>query len=351
MLYSLLRPLLFSLEPEKAHTKTLATLALLERFGLAHFLFTAPENKPVQIMGLTFPNPVGLAAGLDKNGEYIDALACLGFGFLELGTVTPLAQSGNPLPRLFRILQAQALINRMGFNNHGIDYLLDNVKKRKYQGILGINLGKNAITPLEKATDDYLIGLHKVYAYADYITINISSPNTPGLRQLQQIEPLAQMLSGLKQAQHTLHQQQGRYVPLVVKIAPDLTPEDLKAIAEQLLIHRLDGVIATNTTLEREAVKNYLYGNETGGLSGAPLTSLSTAIVAQLHEQLAGQIPIIAAGGIMTPADAQAKLDAGASLVQIYTGLIYHGPELVKKTVAHLKLRNNDSISLPDLKA
>jgi dihydroorotate dehydrogenase len=345
MLYSLLRPLLFRLDPEKAHYKTLAALSALERVGLARFLLTPSENKPVKIMGLTFPNPVGLAAGLDKNGEYIDALARLGFGFLELGTVTPLAQSGNPLPRLFRIPEAHALINRMGFNNHGVDYLLENVKKRHYRGILGINLGKNAVTPLENAIDDYLIGLHKVYAYADYITINISSPNTPGLRKLQQIEPLAQMLSRLKQAQEALHQQYGRYVPLVVKIAPDLTPEDLNAIAEQLLLHRFDGVIATNTTLERDGVKNYRYGNETGGLSGAPLTTLSTAIVAQLHETLAGQIPIIAAGGIMTPADAQAKLDAGASLVQIYTGLIYHGPGLIKKIINELQIRNIDAIS------
>lgn len=333
MLYSLVRPLLFRLDPEHAHTIALKSLYYAQRTGLARLLFSKPPAKPTRVMGLKFPNPVGLAAGLDKNGEYIAGLASLGFGFIEVGTVTPLPQAGNPQPRLFRLPEARALINRMGFNNQGIDYLLEQVRLSRYKGILGINIGKNASTPLPQAVEDYLIGLRKAYVYADYITINISSPNTAGLRQLQEGEDLDRMLSRLKQAQQGLAVEHGRYVPLAIKIAPDLTAEALHFIAAKLLEYQLDGVIATNTTLAREAVQHLPHGTETGGLSGAPLTDASTAVIRQLHDTLGAEIPIIAAGGIMNAEDARAKFAAGAALVQVYTGLIYRGPRLVKEIV------------------
>ncbi|WP_083234090.1 quinone-dependent dihydroorotate dehydrogenase [Candidatus Marithrix sp. Canyon 246] len=317
--------LLFLLPPETAHSLALNTLKFLHKFKFKKKI----PYKPCTVMGLDFPNPVGLAAGLDKNAEYIDCLAGLGFGFIEVGTVTPEAQPGNPKPRLFRLRKNQAIINRMGFNNHGIDRLLKNVKAARFNGILGINIGKNFNTPIEEAIDDYLIGLEKAYPFADYITVNISSPNTPGLRQLQQADQLDSMLKALKEAQQELASKHNKYVPLVVKIAPDLTEEEVKDIANTLLASKIDGVIATNTTLSRDNLIRETHINKTGGLSGAPLFTNSTNIIKQLNAILKGKIPIIAVGGIMTAADAEAKLEAGASLVQIYTGLIYKGPELI----------------------
>ncbi len=318
--------LLLLLPPETAHSLALNSLKFLHKFK---FNKKIPSYKPCTVMGLKFPNPVGLAAGLDKNAEYIDCLASLGFGFIEVGTITPEAQPGNPKPRLFRLRKNQAIINRMGFNNHGIDQLLKNVKAAKFKGILGINIGKNFNTPLEEAIDDYLIGLEKAYPFADYITINISSPNTPGLRQLQQADQLDSMLKALKTAQQELASKHNKYVPLVVKIAPDLTQEEVKDIANTLLASKIDGVIATNTTLSRDNLISEAYINETGGLSGSPLSTKSTDIIKQLNAILKGKIPIIAVGGIMTAADAKEKFQAGASLVQIYTGLIYNGPKLI----------------------
>jgi len=333
MIYSLMRPLLFRLLPETAHRFTLQTLNALNRLKLTKLIFGKIPHAPCTVMGLNFPNPVGLAAGMDKNAESIDSLAALGFGFIEVGTVTPRPQPGNPPPRLFRLPTALALINRMGFNNQGVERLLENIQKARFGGILGINIGKNFDTPLENAVDDYLVGLHKVYAFADYVAVNISSPNTPGLRQLQQGDELDRLLNTLKQAQRQLANQHDKYVPLAVKIAPDLNEEELAVIANQLLAYEIDGVIATNTTLSRAGVENLPYANETGGLSGAPLSARSTKVVQQLSATLQGKIPIIAAGGVMSAADAEEKLQAGARLVQIYTGLIYRGPALVKEII------------------
>ena len=284
-------------------------------------------------MGLDFPNPIGLAAGLDKNGEYINALATFGFGFIEIGTVTPRPQSGNLKPRLFRVTQANAIINRLGFNNDGVDAVVQNIEKANYQGILGINIGKNYDTPMEKACDDYLECMRKVYCYASYIVINISSPNTPNLRVLQNSEELDHLLSRLKSEQIKLTNEYGKYTPLVVKIAPDLNSTQVISIATLLIKHKIDGVIATNSTLSRSEVENLPNSEETGGLSGSPLTKISTNIIRQLHAVLKGTVPIIGVGGIMCASDAQEKIDAGASLIQIYTGLIYQGPELVRDAV------------------
>ncbi len=334
MMYSLLRPLLFLLDPETAHTLTLDTLNLLKKAGLL------PDRvircQPVRVMGLDFPNPVGLAAGLDKNGACIRALAALGFGFIEVGTFTPRPQAGNPRPRLFRLPQAGAIINRMGFNNAGVDQLIKNVRQSDYRGILGINIGKNADTPLQNAVDDYLICLRKVYPYASYITVNISSPNTQQLRQLQNETELAHLLSMLKTEQTRLSEQHGRYIPLAVKLAPDLESGQIAVIASLLLKHHMDAVIATNTTTARAGVEHLPHGNEKGGLSGAPLTERSTAVIHQLASHLQRAIPIIGAGGIMTASDAQSKIGAGASLVQLYSGLIYRGPDLVTETATLL---------------
>ena len=327
-LYPLLRPLVFKLDAETAHHVTLNGIKFAHTLGL---LRTARhENKSIEVMGLTFPSVVGLAAGLDKNGDYIDALATLGFGFIEIGTVTPRPQPGNPKPRMFRIPEAQAIINRMGFNNLGVDHLVAQVKKCRYQGIIGINIGKNFDTPIENAVDDYLIGLEKVYPYASYVTVNISSPNTKNLRELQSKDQLGGLLSALKDKQKALHLQHGQYVPVVLKIAPDMDDEALNVVADTLLAHDIDGVIATNTTLSREGVEQYPHGNEQGGLSGAPLTKHSTDVVKTLVACLGDKIPVIAAGGIMNAQDAQAKIDAGAKLVQVYSGLIYQGPRLVQ---------------------
>ncbi len=329
-IYPLLRPLLFQLNPETAHSITLKGLKLAHQTGLSALIRAANSNQPVNIMGLTFKNPVGLAAGLDKNGDYIDALAALGFGFIEIGTVTPRPQPGNPRPRLFRLPEQQAIINRMGFNNKGIDHLLKQVEQARYDGVLGINIGKNADTPLANAVDDYLIGLRKSYPVASYITINISSPNTKNLRQLQQGEEIKNLLSRLKAEQLRLQQQYDKYVPLVVKIAPDLNDEEIQHIAELLKSLAIDGVIATNTTIDRSPITGHPLAHESGGLSGAPVREKSTAVVKKLCAELNGALPVIAAGGILTGEDALEKLKAGASLVQIYSGLIYRGPQLIE---------------------
>ncbi len=335
--YPVLRSLLFKLDPETAHDWTLTLMGAAPRQPLRWLGAGCVPAVPCRVMGLDFPNPVGLAAGLDKNGECINAWSALGFGFIEIGTVTPRPQPGNPKPRLFRLPQAQALINRMGFNNKGVDYLVDRVRQARFQGVLGINIGKNADTPVERATEDYLICLRKVYAWASYVTVNISSPNTVGLRDLQYGAALEQLLSSLKTEQGRLAAEFGRYVPLVVKIAPDLGDADLPAVGQALRQHGIDGVIATNTTFSRAGVEGLAHAEQAGGLSGAPLLERSTAVVRQLAAILEGQVPIIAAGGIMSGADAAAKLAAGASLVQIYTGFIYRGPPLVREVVQALR--------------
>lgn len=338
MSYSLLRPLLFALEAETAHHLTLTGLNALQRLGLAGVMAAAPPAAACarRAMGITFPNPVGLAAGLDKNGDHIDALAALGFGFIEIGTVTPRPQPGNPRPRLFRVRAANAVVNRMGFNNDGVERLVDNVQRAAYRGVLGINIGKNFDTPIERAADDYLHCLRKVYALASYITVNISSPNTRNLRQLQESAELEHLLGVLKAEQRKLADQHGKYVPLALKIAPDLDDAQVHAIAGLLRKHEIDGVIATNTTLARDGVTGMENAAETGGLSGAPLTRRSTSIVQQLGRALAGSVPIIGVGGIMNGSNAVQKVAAGASLVQLYTGLVYRGPALVSECITAL---------------
>lgn len=339
-LYSLARPCLFSLDAESAHHLTLNSLKKAEALGLASLL-PKPARDERQVMGLTFANPVGLAAGLDKDGAYIDALAALGFGFIEIGTVTPRAQPGNPKPRMFRLPQANAIINRMGFNNGGVDAFVANVQaSRFYQnraGIIGLNIGKNADTPIERAVDDYLLCLEKVYPYASYVTVNISSPNTKNLRQLQGASELDALLSQLKAAQLRLADQHKRYVPVALKIAPDIDAEQIREIAAALLRHKIDAVIATNTTITRDAVQGLPHAQETGGLSGAPVRELSTTVIRGLKAELGDALPIIGVGGILGGADAQAKIAAGASLVQLYSGLIYRGPALVRECAAALR--------------
>ncbi|MBL8447310.1 MAG: quinone-dependent dihydroorotate dehydrogenase [Zoogloeaceae bacterium] len=331
MLYEIARPLLFALDAEAAHV---ATLNVLRLAGLLLPPAQPIAGTPVTVMGLTLPNRVGLAAGLDKNGEAIDGLARLGFGFLEIGTITPRPQPGNPKPRLFRLPQAQAIINRMGFNNEGVEALIAHVKAARYRGILGINIGKNFDTPIERAADDYLIGLEKVYPHASYVTVNISSPNTKNLRQLQGESELDALLGALKAAQGRLADHHGRYVPLALKIAPDLDAPQITQIADALRRHQIDGVIATNTTLARDAVSQLPHGNEAGGLSGAPVFEASSRVIRALATALQGEIPIIGAGGILSGDQARAKLEAGAQLVQLYSGLIYRGPGLVRECVA-----------------
>lgn len=334
-MYQLIRPLLFRMDAEKAHNLALATLSKMPQL-----MPKLHGGKPVECMGLTFPNRLGLAAGLDKNGEAITAFDRLGFGFIEVGTVTPRPQPGNDQPRLFRLPEHHAIINRMGFNNHGIDALTDRIASAlPLNAKLGINLGKNKNTPNEEALSDYLTGIRKAYSFADYLTINISSPNTAGLRDLQHGEHLRNLLEGIKKEQSKMHAQLRRYVPIVVKIAPDLTSAELYPILDSIAEAGMDGLIATNTTLDKSAVANHPHGTEQGGLSGAPLTKQSTAFTAKVRRHLP-DIPIIAAGGVMNAADMEAKLDAGADLVQIYTGFIYHGPPLVKaclERLAHLR--------------
>jgi len=332
-MYALARDLLFRLSPETAHELSIDLLGAGGRLGLNRLLCKKPAALPVKIMGLEFANPVGLAAGLDKNGDAIDGLGQLGFGFIEIGTVTPRPQPGNPKPRLFRLPEAQAIINRMGFNNHGVDYLLERVRAARYQGILGINIGKNFDTPVERAVDDYLIGLEKVYPYASYVTVNVSSPNTPGLRNLQFGDSLRQLLEALRRRQEDLAVEHGRRVPLAIKIAPDMSDEETVEVARALVEAGMDAVIATNTTLSREGVEGLLHGDEAGGLSGGPVRDKSTHTVKVLAGELGGRLPIIAVGGITSGRDAAEKIAAGASLVQIYTGFIYKGPALIREAV------------------
>ena len=328
-IYSLAKPLLFQFDTEVAHDLTLKSLKLAEKTGALVLYPAPPVCQPRVVMGIIFTNPVGLAAGLDKNGAVIDGMAAIGFGFIEVGTVTPLAQHGNPKPRLFRVKEAQGIVNRFGFNNLGVDNLIENVKAAKYKGVLGINIGKNFDTPIENAVDDYLICMRKVYAYASYITVNISSPNTKNLRALQEKEALSRLLATLKLEQTKLANQYGRYVPITLKIAPDLAREQINEIADLLMEHKIDAVIATNTTLSREAVAGLKNADETGGLSGAPVREKSTLVIQQLSQRLQGAVPIIGVGGILSGAQAVEKIAAGASLVQVYSGLIYKGPKLI----------------------
>lgn len=336
-LYPLARRALFCLDAEQAHHLTLATLRGAASLGLTGLVGQTLPESPRTVMGIRFPNPVGLAAGLDKDGSCIDGLAALGFGFVEVGTVTPRPQAGNPKPRIFRLPQAEAIINRMGFNNGGVEQFLQNVQSARYKGPLGLNIGKNADTPIERAVDDYLICLEKVYPYATYVTVNISSPNTKNLRQLQGGDELDALLGKLKDKQRALSDRHGKYVPIALKIAPDLDDEQIKVIAGTLTRHGFDGVIATNTTLSREAVAGLPNASETGGLSGRPVFDASNRVIRALATELGGALPIIGVGGILSGADAQAKLDAGASLVQVYSGLIYRGPELVRECVQALR--------------
>ncbi len=334
--YPLLRPLLFRLDPEAAHNLTLTALNRFDSLGLLAPCLPTVPSAPVRVMGLDFPNPVGLAAGLDKNGEAIDALGRFGFGFLEIGAVTPRPQPGNPKPRLFRLPAAQAIINRMGFNNHGVDALLANLERSRYRGILGVNLGKNFDTPIERAADDYLILLDKLYGKVHFVTVNISSPNTKNLRALQGGDELDALLAVIKQRQTELAQKHGKYMPVAIKIAPDLEPEQIDQMAALFRKHRIDAVIATNTTLGRDGVAHLPHGQETGGLSGAPMREKSTRVLAAFHATLAGEVPLIGAGGILEGSHAREKIAAGAELVQIYTGLIYRGPALVQECVEAL---------------
>lgn len=342
-MYQWLRPLLFKMDAEKAHGLTLYGLDVAWRSELMRFVANPPEDLPVEAFGLHFPNPVGLAAGLDKNAEHLDALGALGFGFIEVGTVTPRPQLGNDRPRLFRLPQHEAIINRMGFNNQGVDALVRNVQTSSYRGVLGINIGKNKDTPNEKAVSDYLLCLTRVYELASYVTVNISSPNTQGLRDLQQEATLRRFISVLREAQERLGSQHGRRKPMLLKIAPDLSEAELDSIAEALLHTGIDGVICTNTTIDRAAVADDPRANEVGGLSGKPLFDRSTTVLSGMHRRLQGHIPLVGVGGILDGSDAAEKMDAGASLVQLYTGLIYRGPLLVAECVDEIRRQREDA--------
>lgn len=330
-MYDLLRSLMFRLPAETSHDLALDMIGAAGRLRLAEKLVRPVPAQPVEVMGLAFDNPVGLAAGLDKNAVAVDGMAAMGFGFLEVGTVTPRPQPGNPKPRLFRLPEQLAIINRFGFNNEGVDAMLERLAGVRYQGVLGINIGKNAVTPVENAVDDYLYCLRKVYDRASYVTVNLSSPNTPGLRTLQYGETLKVLLGQIKQCQKVLAEERGRYVPIAIKIAPDMTAEEVALVGATLLAEGMDAVIATNTTLDRSAVADSPYASEAGGLSGAPLTDMSTEVIRLLAAELKGQMPIIGVGGIFSGADAADKIAAGASLVQLYSGFIYRGPELIRE--------------------
>ena len=340
LLYALARPLLFSLDPETAHNVTLPALRRAAALGLTGIV-RKPKPDPRTVMGITFPNPVGLAAGLDKDGAYIDGLAALGFGSIEIGTVTPRAQPGNPRPRMFRLPAARGIINRMGFNNGGVDAFVANVQSSRFyqerQGVLGLNIGKNADTPIERAADDYLACLRKVYPYASYVTVNISSPNTKNLRQLQGASELDALLSQLKEEQTRLADKYGHYVPLALKIAPDVDGDQIRNIGGALVRHGIDGVIATNTTLARRDVEGMRHAAEQGGLSGAPVFEQSNIVIRALRAEVGDAVPIIGVGGILSGRDAKAKIDAGAQLVQLYSGLIYRGPALVRECADALR--------------
>ena len=339
-LYPLARAFLFNLDPEAAHDLTLNQLAQTQNTFLDRAYRQPWIADPIQLAGLNFPNRVGMAAGLDKNARCIDGLGAMGFGFVEVGTVTPLAQPGNAKPRMFRLPEAKALINRLGFNNQGLDAFVSNVKKSRFRSqgrLLGLNIGKNAATPIERATDDYLIGLSGVYEHADYVTVNISSPNTKNLRSLQTDEALDQLLSALNERKLALADQHQKRVPVFLKIAPDLDDDQIAVISASLLKHQMDGVIATNTTLSRDAVKGMQHGDEAGGLSGAPVLAGSNRVIRLLRQHLGAQFPIIGVGGILTGYDAVSKIEAGADVVQIYTGLIYKGPALVHEVAKALR--------------
>lgn len=336
MIYRLARSAIFKLDAEKAHDLAIQNFSRFTGTPLDLFYRQHVPDRPVEVMGIKFKNPVGLAAGLDKNGECIEAFGAMGFGFVEVGTVTPRPQSGNDKPRLFRVIPAEGIINRFGFNNLGVDNLIENVKKAKYDGVIGINIGKNKDTPIEKGAEDYLICMEKVYQHAGYITVNISSPNTPGLRTLQYGEMLDDLLAQLKEKQKELAEKHGKYIPLTLKIAPDLEDHEIKQIAQSLIKNKIDGVIATNTTLDRSLVKDMPHCDEAGGLSGRPLQNRSTEVIRMLAEELDGALPIIGVGGIDSAVSAREKMAAGASLVQIYSGFIYHGPKLVKDIVTNI---------------
>lgn len=340
--YDLIRKALFVLEPECAHHLSLEAMKWAERLHLSGIY---RDNKlpslPVQAMGLTFSNPVGLAAGLDKNGDYIDALGDLGFGFIEIGTVTPRPQAGNPRPRLFRLPEHQAIINRMGFNNKGVDHLVAQARKRNYKGILGINIGKNFDTPVENANRDYLIGLEKVYAHADYITINLSSPNTPGLRSLQIGEALRELINVLANRKAQLETQYQKSVPLLIKIAPDMSYEEIANLAQVAMDCKIDGLIATNTTVSREKIAGSPLATEAGGLSGRPVFELSTEVLAGLSKTVNGRLLLVGVGGIDSASTALSKFHAGAQLIQVYTGFIYRGPELIQEICREITLQKN----------
>ncbi|MBM6551944.1 quinone-dependent dihydroorotate dehydrogenase [Marinomonas ostreistagni] len=333
-MYDLARSLLFKLDPEVSHELSLDALGASARLGLTSLFAHQPEATPVNVMGIEFPNAVGLAAGLDKNADAFEALGALGFGFVEVGTVTPKGQSGNPKPRLFRLPEHQAIINRMGFNNKGVEHMVARIQQHRYKGVLGVNIGKNLTTSVEGAAADYLACLEQVIPYADYITANISSPNTPGLRTLQFGDSLAELISPLVEAKQRYAAEHGKHVPLAVKIAPDMSDDEIKMVADTLVAQKVDGIIATNTTLSREAVQGHKHADEAGGLSGAPVKDASTHVVKVLSEHLQGELPVIGVGGIVSGADAVEKLQAGASLVQIYSGFIYRGPELVREAIS-----------------
>ena len=336
-MYDWIRPLLFKLDAETAHGLTLYGMDVAHRSELGRFVATPPQDLPTEAFGLHFPNPVGLAAGLDKNAAHLDALGALGFGFIEVGTVTPRPQIGNDRPRLFRLRQHEAIINRMGFNNEGVDALVRNVLKSSYRGVLGINIGKNKDTPNDKAADDYLFCLERVYAHASYITVNISSPNTQGLRDLQEEATLRRFIETLREAQERLGSQQGARKPMLLKIAPDLSEAELDSIASVLLAANVDGVICTNTTIDHSAVASDPHGNEAGGLSGKPLFVRSNQVVRGMRQRLGDRIGIVGVGGILDGSDAVEKMDAGAALVQLYSGLIYRGPALVTECVDEIR--------------
>jgi len=345
-MFSLARPLLFQLDAEKAHDLGLRSLELAYRTGMSPLLGRRPKPLPTKAFGLEFPNPVGCAAGLDKNGAHVDALLALGFGFVEVGTTTPRPQEGNAKPRMFRLPEHNAVINRLGFNNDGVDALVRNVgKARRRHGLLGINIGKNKDTPNESAADDYLFCLERVYPMADYITVNISSPNTAGLRELQEEQQLRQLVGTLREAQEKLGAQHGKRVPMLVKIAPDLSDDDIDACARVLGDLQVDGVVATNTTVDRLPVEHHRLANEAGGLSGAPLYGKSTAVLRRLRARLSDNIPIVGVGGILSGADAAGKITAGAQLVQFYTGLIYRGPNLVSECVDAIRRRREGRLA------
>lgn len=341
-MYTMARKLLFLLNPEAAHDLSLDMLGAAERLHLLKPFCPKVEGSPVQLMGLTFPNAVGLAAGLDKNADYFNALGQMGFGFIEVGTVTPRAQAGNPQPRLFRLLEERAIINRMGFNNKGLEHLISNVRKRRYSGVLGINIGKNKNTPEPQALNDYVACMEAVYPYADYIAVNISSPNTPGLRKLQFGAAFDDLLAGIQARRLSLAEQYSRQVPVAVKIAPDMSDDETRQVADKLMAYGMDAVIATNTTIGREGVEYSLHRDEAGGLSGVPLRDRSTHTIDVLARHLQGALPIIGVGGIFSGEDAREKIAAGASLVQLYSGFIFQGPQLIAECARAIDEKDGD---------